>query len=307
VSSHRQISIKLEIDIPIEGGVPSLVVSDAATGQIIVRDVGDVQATCPTGTSPVAVRPTSHSGSGSSTGTICAWAQFGENTPTNVRALAVLQASSGTLGQSPNSSAVPGVPSQSNTMWTWSDLNNPPNPIPGAGYSSAPGTADTLVVWYCAGSGAWNRFTTNFRGVTGTNNPCGLPTGSPCFSGSNPIALRRLPIIGGIYPAIWCVAVSGFAVSPFVLFNATWALRQTNDAADPTWDNAGDGQLSPSVQLKLCPTKGWELVLRFKDSQVSYILPFEGSPFGPLQFAARQETVHGLGSVALPMILVSAI
>jgi hypothetical protein len=311
VSSPPVITIKLEIQIPTGGGAPSVQFANTGSpepvpqrapqiGRITIED--DIRFQCPDNNGQVPVRL---SGSGG-TGTICGWVQFVTGGVTVVRALVVQDPL--LLGSTPPATAVGGVQSTSDPrLWTWNG-NLGQTEIPGA----VVGSNNTLALWWLgsgSGSASWTRHTVTFTGVTGTTDPCGGGN-SACFSGSTPLVppgvapSRPAP---RTYPAVWLVATGGFVVAPLALFNATWALREVHSAARPTWDNAADGHAAPRVQLKLCPKDGWILGLHFREVEVRYTLPFTNDPFGPLVFAERVETVHGLGTVLLPRVLVSAV
>jgi hypothetical protein len=182
--------------------------------------------------------------------------------------------------------------------WEWTDANA----IPGARFSAS-GDLPNVLAFY-------SQMTPSdpFELDSTVNFNTSLNVPDPCFSGSGSNSMLAESARRGArtYPAVWLVAASGFSVPALALFNATWGLRQVASATHPTWDNAADGKSAPRVQLKLCPKNGWELALHFRDAQVSYVLPFQGNPFGPLSFGERQEVLPGLGAVALPMILVSA-
>jgi hypothetical protein len=309
VSSPPFITIKLEIQIPTNGGTPSVVMEAPERGRI--KDPFRSILRCPDTNGSIPVRPDMGSGSGScaATGSICAWAKFVNDFPTQVRAQVVTPAglSAVQMLPAPNLLAtVGGTSHDKGALWTWDGTN----PIPGVCHvPQRPGADNSFVIWTTLDGRTWHEEDYAFNGYTGTNDPCGSPSGSPCFpiSGSGSRTEPVAALSGKTFPALWCVAVGGFAVAPLLLFNATWALRQVTGTPQPTWDNAADGLSAPNVRLKLCTKNGWELALRFNGTSIAYLLPYQGNAFGPLLFAERKETLPELGSVELPRILVSAI
>ena len=296
MSNQPVITIKLEVQIHTDGTAPT-VTTEMLRGPDPRHLLAPIYQ-CPDSSSTIQVTP---SGSGA-TGSIAAWAQFQTIAPDDVRAQ-VLPGSTNISTLKPITSTpsgtVEGTSSQNGFMWTW-------NTLPNAGFSGSPGTANWFVVWarsMVSGTEVWVPSPFRFNGV-----PLGTAGASLC-SGSGSVMTKFVPAptSAKTYPALWLVSTSGFAVSPLVLFNAHWALREVSGATHPTWDNAADGRSAPHIQLKLCPKNGWELGLRYIDIRVDYTLPYQGNPFGPLVFADRQDSVDGLGAVALPKILVSAV
>jgi hypothetical protein len=305
VSPPPPITIKLEIHIPTGGAAPAVVL--AAPCRYDLRRFERSTERCPGTGAQIPLRP--------STGTICAWTRFGDPFPTEVFALVMNAGAFGALGPEdppPLGSGSGGMAARPGVL----DPNDPTRFLwnGSAGGFEVPGAVvgnNMFVVWSRQGSGPWSHEGHPFTAQVGTNDPCGAPAGSgtPCFpygSGShNAVAPARQNV--QVYPAVWLIAGGGFAAPALAVFNATWALQQVPGAPRLTWDNAGDGSLAPHARLKLCPTDGWVLELRFGAAVVTYAVPFKGDPFGPLVFPERHETVPGLGAVALPRIVVSPV
>jgi hypothetical protein len=296
--SPNHISIRLEINIPTTCGAPVVI----QTGPLKVETERSLlKNSCPSSASsnppsPVFSQLTGSGGTG--IGTIHGWATLTDG-------VCAISAVAGPASWVPprdptglNPAPVNGIWNTALSRFEWTAGNE----IPGATFSTSGNVANVLAFYVQKTS------SDPFVLDSTVNFSTSASAADPCFpgSGSNMGQIGMDRPTARTYPAIWLVVASGFSVHPLVLFNATWALRQVA-AAQPTWDNAADGKTAPRVQLKLCPKNGWELRLCFRDAEVFYVLPFAGNPFGPLAFHARHETVHGLGAVALPTILVSAV
>jgi hypothetical protein len=295
VSTPPTVTIKLEIQIPTNGAAPTVEVVGDELRPLPPWRLLAPGSTCPDGTANVHVNPSGSVGSDPPSGSICAWVRYA-NQPdagnASVQAQVVQNLSS--LGSTP-SGAINGQPTDGTRLvWTWQA--NQSNVLPGAVYSPA-GKSNYVVFWTKANS-QWSKVPVNFTGIPGSPGACDCP---PPVKTVPPV---RPP--SRTHPAVWVVDVGGFAARPLEPFNATWALRRVT-AEHPTWDNAADGQAAPHVRLKLCPTNGWELELRFQSATVGYALPYAADPFGPLDFPERREDLPGLGSVVLPRIVVSTL
>jgi hypothetical protein len=294
MSSQPVITIRLEIQIPTSGATPAVEFHREVQPLEGVHHFLTPSPTCP---GEIATRITVIPDGSGGRGSIAASAKYASAPdPGDSVKAEVVQTSA--LSTMPSGTAVSGVRlDPTKLIWSWQGANRIGNAV----YSST-GEPNYVNFWTKSG-GKWSLLQVPFTGLSGGTGGHDCSTAG---SGSGMTKTHALPA-ARTYPAVWLVAAGGFAVSPLVLFNATWALRQVASAAHPTWDNAADGHSAPRVQLKLCPTNGWELGLHFGDVRVGYALPFRGDAFGPLEFPERHDTVHGLGAVALPRVLISGV
>lgn len=240
-------------------------------------------------------------------GFICARVTFGssEFLPLEVKALvypAMHYPQAITIN--PPSVAVTGIASAGGMVWNYNGTQE----VPGVAHTPA-GAPNRMAVWTRDDTGWDFDGSVSFLARTGGSGPCGTPgspsTGSSSSTGSGSSSFTGPR--GRIYPAVWCVAASGFPGEHLGAFNATWALRQSAGATTPAWDNGGDGKLAVRVTLTLDAKQGWILTFALHALHVSYTLPFQDNAFGPLRFAKKRAKVGGAGTVSLPAVDVSAL
>lgn len=283
-SNPNVVSIRLEVQVPVGAG-PVLTHLEPCPKLDVFFN-----RSVPAAGDTVPVKPSGTSGLGS----ICATVGY-STAQIAVKAL-VYPAALYPSGPNPPlpSSAVLGTPSAGDTVWSWTDSNM----VPGADHSTvSPGAKNYLCVWRDQGGGNFVfDGSVFFYGLTGTSGPCGSGSGSR----GSVVAMQ-----GHLYPVFWYAEATGFTAEPLAGFNALWGLRQDTRSARPTWDNRGDGKKAVRVQLTESANRGWELSFAHGSIHIRYTAPASGGAFGPIKFAGRQETVPGVGSVALPPVLVT--
>jgi len=145
-------------------------------------------------------------------------------------------------------------------------------PVTGCGPQGGPpcGPANNPVdvqvaIWvrYSQPTG-WKLQSQNFLGVCANDTQCG--GGGPPKSKTQKTA--------GLAPQRVSVTALGFVLAGTTVFNGTWqlTLRQLADLVC-LWDNGGDGQETPRVELCLAAPQSTEWRLRFqhREHQVDYI------------------------------------
>lgn len=143
-------------------------------------------------------------------------------------------------------------------------------------HGPAPGVLSTLVVWavFPGGTGPVEvRRFSRFYGWTAGQVECELGGGSGCGSESVAGGGGIVAAVGlTLAPLLWNVTAAGFAAGK-ALFNGPWALAlRGTPNGHCTWDNGGDGEKIPRVELT-CESPvvtTWRLALRHGADVVEY-------------------------------------
>jgi hypothetical protein len=167
--------------------------------------------------------------------------------------------------------AIPGCPTGTTTWEISRSVTSPyctvsPADIPNVLFSDT-GTDNKLAVWAIVSGQTTPLFqSVTFSGVRDTDTECG--GGSVTLVAG---AASQSAVIGTA-PGEWQVAGEGFGDGPEASLNRAWRVRlRTGAALEAVWDNGGDGQTVPAVELRHCPLKGcWDLVFRFRSVLIVY-------------------------------------
>ena len=138
--------------------------------------------------------------------------------------------------------------------------------IPGASCAAAaPLPENTLAVWVkMQNESTYRTGSSNFIGQCGGATACGGGGGMAAFDAA-------LSVTFG--PVQWNLDVAGFLEAHNGGFNGAWVLSlRVTVGPGPVWDNGGDGELIPHIELR-CPGPGeraWRLRLRHGPALAEY-------------------------------------
>jgi hypothetical protein len=275
--SSQSVSIRLAVEVPM--GVDALVRSSDPKP----RNRYGITSSSPDSDTPISVKPNPAT---PNVGSICANVEFSGQVY-NVQA--AVQPTTSAISGSPAAGAVAGTSTDSSgAVWQWTSANA----LTGVAHQASPGSANKFLVWWKKNSGDmdYEVQALTFYGVTGTNTTCGAPVTSGVGTPSPTLVYK-----GTTFPAFWCLEIAGMYGADAV-FNHLHALRADRGARLPTWENRGDGEHSPRLELVWNPDEyTWTLTVKmgragFQTTAHSH------SPFGPLQFIwgeAKAGQVHG--------------